>query len=165
MALTATHDVSCPRWFRLPVELSRAVFKQTKPIDPPEYITTLLLLQSLQIVPMPNISFDIFFDQDFINISATRGQTAPKAKPAWKVRSAPKLPPKDPAAPKPGSVRPPQRPKINEGRGQVGKPAPKYESGKVTEIDDAASQGSEKPRRKPAKLGPRKSAAEPPKAE
>lgn len=72
---------------------------------------------------MPNISFDIFFDQDFINITATRGKTAPKAKPEWKVRSAPKLPLKPTADPQPGAVRPPQRPKINAGRGPVGKPS------------------------------------------
>ena len=105
---------------------------------------------------MPNVSFDIFFDQDFINVTATRGKTAPKAKPEWKVRSAPKLPPKAPAASQPGSVRPPQRPKINEGRGQIGKPA---QSEKVTEISDTASQ-PDKARRKPPKLGPRKSVTE-----
>ena len=45
---------------------------------------------------MPNISFDIFFDQDFLNFTATRsGGSAPKVKPAWKVRTAPKLPPKE----------------------------------------------------------------------
>ena len=46
---------------------------------------------------MPNISFDIFFQEDIINITASRsGGSAPKIKPAWKVRSAPKLPPKEP---------------------------------------------------------------------
>ena len=115
---------------------------------------------------MPNISFDIFFDQDFINISATRGQTAPKAKPAWKVRSAPKLPPKEPAATKPGAVRPPQRPKINEGRGVVGKPSTEQTTGRITELSDDSSQAADKPpRRKPAKLGPKKSASEQPKTE
>jgi hypothetical protein len=96
---------------------------------------------------MPNISFDIFFDQDFINVTATRGRTAPKAKPEWKVRSAPKLPPKPAAPPEPGSVRPPQRPKINEA------------DEKVTDVSDAGSQTADKPKRKPPKLGPRKSAA------
>lgn len=43
---------------------------------------------------MPNISFDVFFDTDFINITATRAQGAPKVKPEWKTRTAPKLPPK-----------------------------------------------------------------------
>jgi hypothetical protein len=103
---------------------------------------------------MPNISFDIFFDQDFINITATRGKVAPKAKPEWKVRSAPKLPPKQAPAAQPGSARPAARPKINEGRTAIGKPA------KAPEVSDAASQtGDDKPRRKPPKLGPRKSAA------
>lgn len=102
---------------------------------------------------MPNISFDIFFDQDFINVTATRGKTAPKAKPEWKVRSAPKLPPKQ-IEPVPGQARPPPRPKINEGRKQVGKPEEK-----VTDVTDNASQKADKPKRKPAKLGPKKSAA------
>ncbi len=108
---------------------------------------------------MPNISFDIFFDQDFINVTATRGKTAPKAKPEWKVRSAPKLPPKAPAATQPGSVRPPQRPKINDGRTPIGKPATEKAPDKVADVSDAASQTDDKPRRKPPKLGPRKSAA------
>ena len=97
---------------------------------------------------MPNISFDIFFDQDFINITATRGKTAPKAKPEWKVRSAPKLPPKEKPVDHSGAVRPPTRPKINEGRAPVGKP--------VNSTSDAASQTGDTPRRKPPKLGPRK---------
>ncbi|MCJ1358929.1 MAG: hypothetical protein MMC33_008929 [Icmadophila ericetorum] len=44
---------------------------------------------------MPNISFDIFFNQDIINITASRSQGAPKVKPDWKVRSAPKIAPKE----------------------------------------------------------------------
>jgi hypothetical protein len=99
---------------------------------------------------MPNISFDIFFDQDFINVTATRGKTAPKAKPEWKVRSAPKLPPKEKPVDHSGAVRPPQRPKINEGRTPIGKPSPKPET------SDTASQTGDAPRRKPPKLGPSK---------
>lgn len=53
---------------------------------------------------MPNISFDVFFDTDFINITATRAQGAPKVKPAWKTRTAPKLPPK--ALPPPSKDHP-----------------------------------------------------------
>lgn len=102
---------------------------------------------------MPNISFDIFFDQDFINVTATRGKTAPKAKPEWKVRSAPKLPPKQ-IEPVPGQARPPVRPKINEGRKQVGKPKSDEKP-----ADDTTSQADDKPKRKPPKLGPKKSAA------
>ena len=41
---------------------------------------------------MPNISLDIFFDQDILNVTATRSRTTPRVKPAWKVRTAPKLP-------------------------------------------------------------------------
>jgi hypothetical protein len=107
---------------------------------------------------MPNISFDIFFDQDFINVSASRGKTAPKAKPEWKVRTAPKLPPKeiaiDPASDTP---RPAQREKLTASR----KAPPKLNKQKPEkpEVSDAGSQTSEvpqAPRRKPPKLGPKK---------
>ncbi|KAL9620160.1 MAG: hypothetical protein Q9160_005275 [Pyrenula sp. 1 TL-2023] len=40
---------------------------------------------------MPNISFDIFFNDDLVNITASRSQGAPKVKPGWKSRSAPKI--------------------------------------------------------------------------
>ena len=48
---------------------------------------------------MPNISFDIFFNEDVVNITASRGNSAPKVKPSWKSRTAPKLPPKTPPQP------------------------------------------------------------------
>jgi hypothetical protein len=48
---------------------------------------------------MPNINFDIFYDTDTINITASRGTNAPRAKPSWKVRQAPKLPPREPPQP------------------------------------------------------------------
>lgn len=110
---------------------------------------------------MPNVSFDIFFDQDFINVTATRGKTAPKAKPEWKVRSAPKLPPKEKPVDNSGAPKPPGRPKINEGRTPIGKPAQSSEK-KDTNTNnnsDAASQTGDAPRRKPPKLGPRKQSA------
>ena len=106
---------------------------------------------------MPNISFDIFFDQDFINVTATRGKTAPKAKPEWKVRSAPKLPPKPQAEDHSGAPRPPLRAKINQGRGPVGKPA--QVSDKPVSPSDSASQVNQQTRRKPPKLGARKPSA------
>lgn len=110
---------------------------------------------------MPNISFDIFFDKDFINITATRGLTAPKAKPEWKVRTAPKLPPKAPVEDHSGAPRPLPRQKLTSTRQSLAPPklqaAPVSE--KVAETSDASSQTEEKPKRKPPKLGPRKSAA------
>ena len=51
---------------------------------------------------MPNISFDIFYDQDILNFTATRAGAVPKVKPEWKVKSAPKLAPKDVPVPKTG---------------------------------------------------------------
>ncbi|KEF57677.1 uncharacterized protein A1O9_05595 [Exophiala aquamarina CBS 119918] len=111
---------------------------------------------------MPNVSFDVFFDKDFINITATRGITAPKAKPDWKVRTAPKLPPKQTPVDNSTSgrtPRPPPREKLTSTRQSLNpKQQPHAAQGKVTELSDTASQTSEQPRRKPPKLGPRKSA-------
>ena len=108
---------------------------------------------------MPNVSFDVFFDKDFINITATRGIVAPKAKPEWKVRTAPKLPPKEvPKDPNDHGPRPPQRQKLTSTR-QPLNAKQQANKGQDTANDnsDAASQTSEQPRRKPPKLGPRKS--------
>lgn len=58
---------------------------------------------------MPNINFDIFYDLDTINFTASRGTAAPKVKPAWKVRSAPKLPPKEPPQPRVAQVFGPKK--------------------------------------------------------
>lgn len=102
---------------------------------------------------MPNISFDVFFDQDFINVSASRGKHAPKAKPDWKVRTAPKLPPKEQPADPSGTPRPPPRPTINSTRQAASaNEAPKDQKS----TDDTASQAGDKQRRKPPKLGPKK---------
>lgn len=109
---------------------------------------------------MPNVSFDVFFDKDFINITATRGITAPKAKPEWKVRTAPKLPPKEKPEENNGTPRPPPRQKLTSTRQSL---APKQQASAApkeqTENSDAASQTGEQPRRKPPKLGPRKKSA------
>lgn len=118
----------------------------------------LVIFHNLQ---MPNLSFDVFFDQDFINISASRGRNAPKAKPEWKVRTAPKLPPKPEVADSKGTARPPPRPTINSTRApqrsaKTTEQKPTEEKG--TTFSDAASQTSEA-RRKPPKLGPRKKPA------
>jgi hypothetical protein len=108
---------------------------------------------------MPNVSFDIFFDKDFINITATRGQTAPKAKPEWKVRSAPKLPPKPVPEDHSGQPRPPQRQKLTTLRQPQKLPEAPTSADKATDTgSDTASQAGDKAKRKPPKLGPRKSA-------
>ena len=101
---------------------------------------------------MPNVSFDVFFDKDFINITATRGQTAPKAKPEWKVRSAPKLPPKPIQEDHSGKARPPPRQKLTSLR------QAQANGEKATgRAEETASQAGEK--RKPPKLGPKKAVA------
>ncbi len=110
---------------------------------------------------MPNVSFDIFFDKDFINVTATRGQVAPKAKPEWKVRTAPKLPPKPLVEDHSGAPRPLAREKLTSTRQSLGpsrqQQQPPADSEKAVDTSDAASQTSQQPRRKPPKLGPKKS--------
>jgi len=105
---------------------------------------------------MPNISFDIFFDQDFINVSASRGKHAPKAKPEWKVRTVPKLPPKELPADPNSTPRPAPRPTINSTR-LPAKLAPKVAKEEKPVSDTASQAGGDKPKRRPPpKLGPRK---------
>ncbi|KIX97494.1 uncharacterized protein Z520_06946 [Fonsecaea multimorphosa CBS 102226] len=107
---------------------------------------------------MPNVSFDIFFDKDFINITATRGQTAPKAKPEWKVRTAPKLPPKPVVEDHTGTPRPPPRQKLTTLRQPVQHHTPQDPKPEVAESVNGSTNGEDKPKRKPPKLGPKKSA-------
>ncbi|KIV83776.1 hypothetical protein PV11_05771 [Exophiala sideris] len=104
---------------------------------------------------MPNVSFDVFFDKDFINITATRGIKAPKAKPEWKVRTVPKLPPKPVEEDHSGAPRPPAREKLTHTR----QPLQASKQDKAADTSDGTSQNSE--RKKPAKLGPKKSATAP----
>jgi len=102
---------------------------------------------------MPNVSFDVFFDQDFINVTATRGKVAPKAKPEWKVRTAPKLPPKEPAPDHSGRPQPPKREKLVHSRQN------QADELKEKAADTASKAADQAPKRKPPKLGPSKSAA------
>ncbi|MCJ1390285.1 hypothetical protein MMC18_003143 [Xylographa bjoerkii] len=76
---------------------------------------------------MPNISFDIFFQDDIINLTATRSAgSAPKVKPAWKVRTAPKLPPKEPVQPKTAVFGKPEQKQLTAPEPKATpKPAPK----------------------------------------
>lgn len=93
---------------------------------------------------MPNVSFDIFYDLDFINVTATRSGAAPRVKPQWKVRTAPKLAPKELPASK-DSPRPEPRPKINATRNaDKEKKQPPKLSSRIQEVDsdDTASQAT-----------------------
>ncbi|MCJ1328467.1 hypothetical protein MMC10_005144 [Thelotrema lepadinum] len=96
---------------------------------------------------MPNISFDIFFNEDTVNITATRGDKAPKVKPEWKVRSAPKLPPKTP----------PQKPVAAFANPSKAKAA--QESAK--ESTDKVEKTPAEPKRAPKKLENRGKQAQP----
>ena len=105
---------------------------------------------------MPNVSFDIFFDKDFINVTATRGQTAPKAKPEWKVRSAPKLPPKAIEEDHSGKPRPAARQKLTTLR-QPQKAAKEATNGEkpTDSVEETASQTGEKAKRSLPSSAPR----------
>jgi hypothetical protein len=87
---------------------------------------------------MPNINFDIFYDKDVINFTASRGTSAPKVKPAWKVRSAPKLPPKVP----------PQPPTV----AAFGPKSLKQQAPSEAGSDTRKSEATPAPKKKPAKL-------------
>ncbi|KAK5452752.1 hypothetical protein LTS15_006900 [Exophiala xenobiotica] len=123
--------------------------------------------------PRPGIDFDINLREresegvhslvrhklrDFINVTATRGHTAPKAKPEWKVRTAPKLPPKPVPEDHSGAPRPPAREKLTSTRQSLA--PPKQSKAAAGDSSDAASQTSEKAeKRKPPKLGAKKQPA------
>jgi hypothetical protein len=111
---------------------------------------------------MPNVSFDVFYDLDFINITATRSGAAPKVKPAWKVRTAPKLPPKELPATK-AAPKPEPRPKINATRNALNekqaaapKKAPPKLSSRIQEVQssdtDSQPATTSRPKRAPPKL-------------
>jgi len=97
---------------------------------------------------MPNISFDIFFDKDFINVTATRAQGTPKVKPEWKVRTAPKLPPKEIA---PAAKNAPRPPKIQGGR--ITELPPSKPGSNAAKSDDG--QEAPKPKKNIPKLAPK----------
>ena len=104
---------------------------------------------------MPNVSFDIFYDLDFINVTATRSGAAPKAKPAWKVRTAPKLPPKELPASK-DSPRPEPRPKINAPRqADQSKKAPPKLSQRIQEVDSDDTTSAPETSKAPKKAAPK----------
>jgi hypothetical protein len=90
---------------------------------------------------MPNINFDIFYDLDTVNFTASRGTAAPKVKPAWKVRSAPKLPPKEPPQPRVAQAFGPK--KTSSESGSASSDAPKKKPAKLeirSKKPDSASQ-------------------------
>jgi len=91
---------------------------------------------------MPNISFDIFYDQDILNFTATRAGAVPKVKPEWKVKSAPKLAPKTTAPQKYGP-----RPRIQK---VVDAPKPKAQSKPAPKSDTTSTAGEA-----PKKLAPK----------
>ncbi|MCJ1308069.1 hypothetical protein MMC25_001720 [Agyrium rufum] len=101
---------------------------------------------------MPNISFDIFFNDDTVNITASRGTNAPKIKPEWKVRTAPKLPPKEPPQ-KPTAVF--GKPKaLTEKPAAPEKPAPKKLAPKAPAATNGEKSAPKKlaPKAKPAPI-------------
>lgn len=110
---------------------------------------------------MPNVSFDIFYDLDFINVTATRSGAAPKVKPAWKVRTAPKLPPKELPSSK-SSPKPESRPKINAQRNAVNdkansaaKKAPPKLNPRIQEVDSSDNDSKTPPAPQPKKAPPK----------
>ena len=69
---------------------------------------------------MPNISFDIFYNTDLINFTISRSGGAPRAKPDWKIRQAPKLAPKPKPTPENTfGKKPSQQKQLPKGTAEV----------------------------------------------
>ena len=99
---------------------------------------------------MPNIDLQFFYDQDVFNFTATRSQSgAPKIKPAWKVRTAPKLAPKEPKEIESSSKPTPRITDVTDSEPSKPKPAakkiPKLAPKKSAVPSDTASVTSEAP--------------------
>jgi len=93
---------------------------------------------------MPNLSFDIFYDQDILNFTATRAGAVPKVKPEWKVKSAPKLAPKEVPEPKYGP-----RPRIQK---VVNPPKPKKLAPAPSDTASSVGDGPKKAAPKLSKI-------------
>ncbi len=108
---------------------------------------------------MPNLSFDVFYNADILNFTATRSQGAPKPKPDWKVRTAPKLA----AKPKPTPESAFGLPKQIESADEAPKP-PKSVNGAVKQGPKPAPKEAPKetPKPKKAKKDIPKLATQPP---
>jgi len=100
---------------------------------------------------MPNISFDIFYNTDLVNFTISRSGGAPKAKPDWKIRQAPKLAPK----PKPTPENTFGPPKTSQQKPSQQKELPAG-TNEVEEVQSEAGDNAEKPKKfkkQPPKLG------------
>ena len=74
----------------------------------------------VELLAMPNISFDIFYTADLVNFTVSRSGGAPRAKPDWKVRQAPKLAPKPKPTPENTfGKKPYQEKKLPEGTAEI----------------------------------------------
>jgi len=102
---------------------------------------------------MPNISFDVFYNTDIINFTATRSGAAPRVKPDWKVRSAPKLAPKQ--VPTPANSF--GRKDITNGEEKKKAPAKlnKPSSSRFEELPDDADSAAGEPAPQPKKKLPK----------
>lgn len=94
---------------------------------------------------MPNISFDIFYNTDLVNLTVSRSGGAPKAKPDWKVRQAPKLAPKPKPTPENtfGRQKPSQQKKLPANTAEVEEVQ--------SEDEDQATETKEKAKKEPVK--------------
>ncbi|KAF7502324.1 hypothetical protein GJ744_006025 [Endocarpon pusillum] len=95
---------------------------------------------------MPSAKVDFFWDWDFVNVTVTRSQGAPKITPAWKGGKAiPKLPPKPKALPSSSTPRPPVRPSINTTRSQKSSDSNTPRITDVTDTEDIPKSEGTKP--------------------
>jgi hypothetical protein len=105
---------------------------------------------------MPVAKVDFFWEPtfDFFNVSFSTSQGAPKVTPAWKVRTAPKLPPKPKALPASSTPRPTPRPNINATRFQ-NLPDDK-ENPRITDVTDSEEATQPEAVKSPTSAAPKK---------
>ena len=109
---------------------------------------------------MPSAKFDVFWDWDYITVTATRSQGAPKVTPAWKGRTAPKLgPSKLKALPAQSSTpRPPSRPTINAAKYQH---FSDEKTPRITDVTETEKEEEKKKEKAPAKRALRPTSGNP----
>lgn len=97
---------------------------------------------------MPSAKIDLFWEGlDFFNITYSKSEGAPKVTAPWKIRTAPKLPPKPKALPASSTPRPEPRATINSTRFRSSseeKDTPRIEDVTETEPEKPATAAPKK---------------------
>lgn len=93
---------------------------------------------------MPSAKIDFFWEGlNFFNLTYSKSEGAPRVTAPWKIKTAPKLPPKPKALPASSTPRPEPRPTINSTK--FGKPSEEEDTPRIEEIEDVAEKEAPKP--------------------